>query len=102
MNFRKSTFTKKFRIDIYRTGAFRNFLKMYVNPHYLEKVSKIEKSISSFMLLGPQPNICLLCVRLAVIKKMSGGEGGVFLFAEGIPSSRGYYMILDMPSVQMI
>ena len=48
MNFRKSTFTRKFRIDIYRKGAFRNFLKMYVNPHYLEKVSKIEKMYFKF------------------------------------------------------
>ena len=69
MSFRKSTFTRKFRIDIYRTGAFRNFLAMYVNPHYLEKVSKIEKCTSSLMLLGPQSNVCLVCVRLAVIKK---------------------------------
>ena len=33
---------------------------------------------------------------------MSEGEGGVFLFVEAILSSRGYYMILDMLSVQMI
>ena len=54
------------------------------------------------MLLGPQSNTCLVCVRLAVIKEMSEGEKGVFLFVEAIPSSRGYYMILDMPSVLMI
>ena len=71
-------------------------------PIIWKKISKIEKCISSLMLLGPQSNICLVCVRLAVIKEMSEGEGGVFLFVEAIPSSRGYYMILDMPSVLMI
>ena len=67
MNFRKSTFTRKFRIDIYRTGAFRSFLETYVNIIW-KKISKIEKCISSLMLLGPQSNICLVCVRPAVIK----------------------------------
>ena len=54
------------------------------------------------MLLGPQSNICLVHVKLAVMKRMSDGEGGVFVFVDAIPSCRGYYVILDIPSVEMI
>ena len=43
INLSKSTFTRKFRIEIYRMSTFWNFLKTYVTPQYLDKVRKIVK-----------------------------------------------------------
>ena len=75
--------------------TFRNFLKMYVTPQYLEK---------SLTLLRPQSNNCLVRFRIVVKKERvrGRGEGGIFLFVEAIPFSRGYYIKLDMASIEII
>ena len=47
--------------------TFRNFLKMYVTPQYLEK---------SLTLLRPQSNNCLVRFRIVVKKERVRGRGG--------------------------
>ena len=69
---------------------------------YLEKVSKIAKIFWSLTLFRPQSNNCLVRVRFAVKKRASERERGAFLFVEAIPFSRGYYMMLDMASIEIM
>ena len=47
-NFNKSTFTRKFRKEIYCKSTFLNFQKTYVTPQKLEKVSKTVKFFLKF------------------------------------------------------
>ena len=80
--------------------TFQNFLKMYWTPQYLEKVSKIQNKFKSLTLFRPQSNNCLVRVIIAVKQERVRGRGvGAFLFAEAIPFIRGYYMILDILSI---
>ena len=57
--------------------TFRNFLKMYVTPQYLEK---------SLTLLRPQSNNCLVRFRIVVKKERVRGRGG----GGDIPFCRSY------------
>ena len=102
INFIKSTFRRKSRIEIYRISTFRNFWKTYITPLYLEKVRKFVNSFWSLTLFMPQSNNCLVCVRFAVKKREIEGERSAFLFVETIPFSKGYYMMLDMGFIEII
>ena len=82
-------------------STFQNFPKTNVTPQYLEKLSKIVKNFWSLTLFRPQSNNCLVRVNHSE-KKSKWEEEGCIFFEEAILFSRGYYMMLDMMSIEII
>ena len=52
INFGRSTFTRKFRIEIWNKSTFRNIWETYITPQYLENVSKIVKKFEVWRCFG--------------------------------------------------